>query len=423
MSVPRDCFAAVTPGFEDVTEREVHALGVTQVVAVPGGVAFRADDAGLVRANLRLRTASRVLVRAASFTAKSFAELERRTKRVRWAAYVASGARIALRVTCRKSRLYHSDAVAERLAKWITAAVPGVEVARVRGHDSDDSDAAAAGAVATEVGPPQLFVVRFDRDVCTISADSSGDLLHRRGYRLATAKAPMRETLAAGILFALGYDGTMPLLDPMCGAGTIAIEAALIARNIAPGIHRSFACETWPGFDRAAAARERAAARAGERPPAGTTKDDRGQHLHLPHAPIMASDRDAGAIEAAVANAERAGVAPDIVLARRALSAIEPMPGPGLVLTNPPYGARVGERAALRSLYAQLGNVARAKLPGWRVALVSAERSLDAQTRLPLEVVATFSNGGIPVRLMATPPPGPSAGAAATRRARPLVRS
>lgn len=418
----RHCFAAVTPGFEIVTEREVRALGVADIAAVPGGVAFRTDDAGLMRANLRLRTASRVLVRIASFTAKSFAELERRAKPVAWNAYVAPGSRIALRVTCRKSRLYHSDAVAERLAKWIAAAVPGVEVTRAlrdredggAGDEHDERGVADAAHPArrpaertgTSGAAPvarQLFVVRFDRDVCTISADSSGELLHRRGYRLATAKAPMRETLAAGALLAIGYDGTIPLLDPMCGAGTIAIEAALIARNIAPGIRRAFACEAWPGFDRGAIARERAAARAEERPPAGVAAPHHPNDPLPGRALIIASDRDAGAIEAAAANAERAGVAADLALSRRALSAIEAMPGPGLLLTNPPYGARVGERAALRNLYAQLGNVARAKLPGWRVAIVSAERSLEAQTRLPLETVTTFSNGGIKVRLVATP--------------------
>lgn len=402
MTLLRDCFAVVTPGFEDVTGREVRALGVADVAAEPGGVAFRANDAGLVRANLRLRTATRVLVRAASFTAKSFAELERRAKVVPWAAYGSPAARIALRVTCRKSRLYHSDAVAERLATWITAAVPGVEVARARGRKADDSDDTSAGAAVQEVAPPQLFVVRFDRDVCTISADSSGELLHRRGYRLATAKAPMRETLAAGILLALGYDGSVPLLDPMCGSGTIAIEAALIARNIAPGIHRSFACEAWPGFDQAAVAREREAARAGERATAGVTTASR-EGGEYRSAAILASDRDAGAIEAAAANAERAGVSAQITLARRALSAVEAMSGSGLLVTNPPYGARVGERAALRSLYAQLGNVARAKLPDWRVALVSADRALDAQVGPGLETVVTFSNGGIKVRLVATP--------------------
>ena len=375
--LPRDCFAIATPGFESVVERELRTLGFDSACAEEGGVAFRADDRGLFAANFHLRAASRVLVRIAEFTAKSFAELERRAKPIAWKPYVPPRSRVTFRVTCKKSRLYHSDAVAQRLEKALVAAVPGVEVGRATTDDTDEGDAAS-----------QRIIVRFAHDVCTISADSSGELLHRRGYRLATAKAPIRETIAAGCLLALGYDGAVPLVDPMCGSGTFAIEAALIARNIAPGAKRRFACESWPGFDSAAVKRVRAEATAAVRPSAA--------------APIHASDRDAGAVKATRANAERAGVSGDLATTECPLSAIEPPAGRGLCIANPPYGTRVGERDALRNLYAQFGNVARAKLPGWRVALVSAERSLEAQTKLPFEEVLRFSNGGIKVRLIAT---------------------
>ncbi|MDA1082272.1 MAG: THUMP domain-containing protein [Gemmatimonadetes bacterium] len=383
----------MTPGFEPVVARELATLGIAPRDPEAGGVAFRADAANLFRANLHLRAASRVLVRVAAFSAKSFAELERRAKVVPWKAYARPDARITFRVTCRKSRLYHSDAVAERLAKSVLAQLPGVRIVGVGDDavapDEDDSIGGPAGGPA-DGAPPQLFVVRFEHDECTISADSSGELLHRRGYRLATAKAPIRETIAAGVLLALAYDGTVPLIDPMCGSGTIAIEAALIARNIAPGMGRSFACETWPGFNIGLARQVRAAARTAQRPSAP--------------AAIIASDRDAGAIAAAESNAERAGVTGDVTIVQRALSAIEPPPGSGLLVANPPYGARVGDSDALRNLYAQFGNVARAKLPGWRVALVSADRSLDAQTKLRFADEVRFSNGGIKVRLVATPP-------------------
>ena len=236
-------------------------------------------------------------------------------------------------------------------------------------------------------GPPaQLFLVRFVHDVCTISADSSGELLHRRGYRLATAKAPLRETLAAATLLAMDYDGSVPLMDPMCGAGTIAIEAALIARRIAPGISRAFSCERWPGAPARKFAEQRAAAREQELPRAAW--------------PIVASDRDAGGVAAAVANAERAGVAADIEVHRGALSGIERPQGRGLLVTNPPYGARVSAGGDVRNLYAQLGNVARARCGGWTIAFLSADRTMDAQLKLPLTEVLRFRNGGIPVRLM-----------------------
>lgn len=381
----RHAFAVVAPGFEEIVAAELRELGAHAPVVESGGVAFSGDDRLLFNANLRLRAASRVIVRIAEFQAKSFAELERKAKGIPWREFVTPGARVLFRVTCHKSRLYHSTAVAERLGRSVITAIPGVTLGKA-GRDEDDEDAP----------PGQMFVVRFDRDQCTVSADASGELLHRRGYRLAVAKAPMRETIAAGCLLALGYDGSQPLIDPMCGSGTIPIEAAMIARRMAPGINREFGCEHWPSFDRRVAAAARDAARLE-------------QWEHAP-APIIASDRDAGAMEATRANAERAGVLADLSIAQRTFSAVEPpaqpdlQPGvqPGLLLTNPPYGARVGEAAALRSLYASIGNVARAKLVRWRIAMVSANPTLEGQSKLPFKSTIAFSNGGIRVRLVST---------------------
>ncbi|MFI5311105.1 MAG: class I SAM-dependent RNA methyltransferase, partial [Gemmatimonadales bacterium] len=194
-------------------------------------------------------------------------------------------------------------------------------------------------------------------------------------------------TLAAAALLAMRWNGGVPMLDPMCGAGTIPIEAALLARRIAPGQARAFACERWPLAPVAAFDALRAVAKEGVVPRAPM--------------PILASDRDAGAITAARANAERAGVADDIAFRQCALSSVDPPRERGLLLTNPPYGARVGDRNALRSLYAQIGNVARGSCEGWTLAILSADRLLDAQVKLPLRQVLRFSNGGIPVRLMA----------------------
>ena len=389
----RDCYAVVAPGLELLAAAELRSIGIVAVVrgavgavraagaaSESGGVAFRATDTELFEANLRLRTASRVIVRIAEFRATAFHELERLARGVRWDEFVAPGGAVRLCVTCRKSRLYHSDGVAERVAGAIARRVKGATIAGAGREADDDSEAGASGQ------PAQLFLVRFANDVCTISADSSGELLHRRGYRLATAKAPLRETLAAAMLLAVGYDGSAPLMDPMCGAGTIAIEAALIARRIAPGVSREFACERWPGAPVRQFGEQRAAARA--------------QALLRAASPIIASDRDAGGAAATLANAERAGVAAEIEVRRGALSGIAPPPGRGLLLTNPPYGARVSAGSEVRNLYAQLGNVARAKCAGWTVAFLSADRAMEAQLKLPLGEALRFRNGGIPVRLM-----------------------
>jgi putative N6-adenine-specific DNA methylase len=232
--------------------------------------------------------------------------------------------------------------------------------------------------------------VRVFRDRFTISADSSGALLHQRGYRLATAKAPLRETLAAAMLLGADWDPARPLVDPFCGSGTIPIEAALLARRIPPGRHRSFAFMHWPGFDGAAWQEllERADAEMLPRAPA----------------PILGADRDAGAIRASRANAERASVAGDITFQQAPLSSLQPPDGPGLLVTNPPYGVRVGEADRLRDLYARFGAILMERFGGWTAVMLSANRSLEGQTRAAWEEIWQTRNGGIPVRLVRTAP-------------------
>jgi len=359
-----ECFAVAPPGIEETTARELRALDVDRITADSGGVSFQGTLAQLGDANLRLRTASRVLVRVARFRARTFFELERHAGKVEWARWMVSGTRPEFDVTSRKSKLYHEKGIAQRLAAAIE---PG----------PDDA-------------PTQLFVVRVVRDEFTLSIDSSGELLHRRGYRLESAKAPMRETLGAAMLLAAGWRGQAPLLDPMCGSGTLPIEAALIARRIAPGLRRGFAFERWPAFDAAA------------------WRDVRGRAEAevLPRSPvrITGSDRDAGAVAAALENAARAGVADDVEFREAALSAATADAGPGLLVSNPPYGVRVGEERGLRDLYATLGKLVTQRLIGWSVALLTANPRLDAATGLDWREVFRTSNGGIPVRLIVHPP-------------------
>lgn len=371
---PLDLFAITAPGLEPLAAAELRALGLDPAEPEAGGVAFRGGQDAVGRANLWLRTASRVVARVGVFHARMFSELERHAKRQPWERFLQKNRAVTLRVTCRKSRLYHSDAVAERVAGVIESMTRSVSVTGTPEGDEEEGREA------------QLVLVRMLRDECTISIDTSGALLHQRGYRLATAKAPMRETLAAATLVASEWNPAAPLLDPMCGAGTIAIEGALMARRIAPGLHREFAFRHWPGFDAALWSRQ--------------LDEARTQMLPTAPAPIQGSDRDAGAIDAARANAERAGVSADIEWAQRALSAIEPPPGPGWLVTNPPYGARVGDKGDLRDLYAQLGHVARRKCSGWTLAMLSADAPLERQVGIPLASVLKTRNGGIPVRVV-----------------------
>ncbi|HEV8356357.1 MAG TPA: hypothetical protein VGQ17_06255 [Gemmatimonadales bacterium] len=374
----RTCFAVTPPGVEAITARELAALGVTPGATEPGGVSFEATARGLYAANLELRTANRITVRLAEFPARAFYELERKAKRVPWESVVTPGMPVRFRVTSRKSKLYHLGGIEERLLNCVNGQQSTVN-GKSPDDEHDDDEPAPASA-------EQLFIVRVFRDVLTISADSSGALLHRRGYRLAAAKAPLRETLAAAMLLGAGYVASAPLLDPFCGAGTIPIEAALLARRIAPGLRRRFAFEHWPSFD----------------PDAwrGVKAEAEARVLPRVPAPIAGSDRDAGAIEAACANAARAGVQANIVFQRTALSNIEPSAGPGFLITNPPFGARVGERRELRDLFARLGQLARRRCPGWTVAILSAHAEHARATGLPLEPVWSSTTGGLRVRLV-----------------------
>jgi putative N6-adenine-specific DNA methylase len=268
-------------------ERELRAIGFADATASPGGVSFACDAAGLARANLHSRLASRIVVRLAAFRATAFYELERSARKIDWARFIRPKGSFRLRVTAKKSKLYHSDAIAQRVAEAVVRAVPSAVAVALKGKDDDGDAIDSPDASATD--DSQLIVVRFDHDQCTISADSSGALLHRRGYRQAVARAPLRETLAAAMLAAVRYDASRPLVDPFCGSGTLLIEGAQVARRMAPGLARSFAAERWPELRAEVWRGAREAARAEVLPRAA--------------APIIGSDRDEGAIAAAVANA------------------------------------------------------------------------------------------------------------------------
>ncbi len=385
LSARFEIFAPTAPGLESIAAGELKSLGVRGRQEV-GGVAFAGDLDRIYEANLWLRTASRVVVRLGQFHASTFYELERRAKKLPWADFLPAKGSVEVRVTCRKSRLYHSDAVAERVLSVIAGLAPsGIEMKAGNLSDEEQEEDQEVKS------PRQLFVVRIVNYLCEISADSSGELLHRRGYRKEVAKAPLRETLAAAMVLASGWDGRRgePLLDPLCGSGTIPIEAALIARGIAPGLHREFQFMQWPTFDR------RLWNDMLEKAQSSATESS---------LQILGTDRDRGAISAASHNAERAGVERDVQLSVESLSGSlakidDVAKGEGWILTNPPYGVRVGESHDLRDLYATLGNALHTK-HGWRLGVLTTDAVLAGQMRLPLRPRFATSNGGIPVSFL-----------------------
>jgi len=361
-------FAVTAPGLEQLTAAELEALGIRGPRLGKGGVSFRASTRQVYAANLWLRSATRVVVRIERFRATSFSELESALRTVPWSAWIPRRAPVRVRVASHGSQLYHTDAIEER-------------VLRVLDRPSDETD-------GDEEDIAQLILVRVNHDEVTISIDSSGAPLSRRGYRLQTAKAPLRETLAASLLLASGWDGTQPLIDPMCGSGTIVIEAALLARNMPPGQHRAFRFAEWPGFEPGTWASVGAEAEA--------------KILDASPIAIIGADRDAGAIGAAKANAERAGVLADIELLEAPISDLQAPPatgsgdGLGWIITNPPYGTRVGG-PDLRDLYARLGQVAREQVSGWHLGMLIADHRLAGQTKVRLDERLRVSNGGLRV--------------------------
>ena len=374
-------FAVTAPGLEPFTTRELTDLGLLTVPSTEstsaGGVAFKGDLPALYRANLHLRTASRILARLGTFFyATTFEELQKRASRLPWERCLAPGQPVAMRVTCHQSRLYHSDAVARSL-------LAGLEERLGKASPLVKTDE------ETDGHPPQLVVARLVEDKCIISVDSSGELLHKRGYRLAVAKAPLRETLATALLMASGWNRSASLLDPFCGSGTIPIEAALMRLGLPPGLNRRFAFMDWPGYEPAAFSAQLSAA------------SDQQLKINNQQSAItiIASDRDAGAIKMAQANAERAGVSDHIEFKCQAVSSITPPAGPGWVVTNPPYGVRVSEGKDLRNLYAQFGNVLRKQCPSWNVTLLCNDPVLLGQMHIELDTSLGFVNGGIGVRV------------------------
>jgi putative N6-adenine-specific DNA methylase len=391
-------FAVCAPGLEPFTASELSHLGLIGKKSLqqedfpsenrhplePGGVSFQGSFHDLYKANLYLRTASRVLVRLGEFYASVFPELRRKASRLPWEKYLRQERPIALRVTCQKSRLYHEGAVADRMSGAIADRLGNLPPLQ-KYHEESGTDL------------PQLIVVRLIDNLCTISIDSSGALLHKRGYRVAVTKAPLRETVASAMVMASGWDTRSPLLDPFCGSGTIPIEAALVARKVPAGYVRSFAFMDWPNFDSNLWDKL-------------MTDATRATVSACPK--IIASDRDAGAIQTAQANAGRAGVADCIEFSCKAISAIDPPPIPGWVVTNPPYGVRLSKTGDLRNLYAQFGKVLRTRCSGWHATMLCDSIQLIRATGLEFDRGISLVNGGLKVKLLRSnireyPPPPP----------------
>jgi len=374
-------YVVCPPGVEPWIVRELADLGVaiSQGGVGKGGIECVGSIADLYRVNLCSRLASRVLLRVGHFKAIHFKDLVQRTSELPWSHWLQPGRAVCVRASSHSSTLYHQGAIAERVTEAIGLSLGSAPQAGTLDKFGDPVDGAA------------LVVARIHKDRCHISIDTSGDHLHRRGYRLAQGKAPLRENLAAALIAMSEWDQRAPFVDPFCGSGTLPIEAAMMAARIAPGAHRRFAFMDFADFDATLWAHtvdEQASKRA-----AGVNE------RAMPT--IMGSDRDAGVVEAAKANAHRAGVADAVEFTHAAISSIS-FPGDrrGWVVTNPPYGGRIGGANDLRNLYAAFGNRLLKDARGWMLCLPSSNKVLCGHIGLKLDLTAHISNGGIPLAIV-----------------------
>ncbi|ABA89495.1 23S rRNA (2-N-methyl-G2445)-methyltransferase, putative [Syntrophotalea carbinolica DSM 2380] len=358
-----ELFAVTALGLESVCARELKDLGIKSQVC-KGGVAFYGGLEQLYKANLWLRTASRVLVRLGSFGCKDFPDLYQKALRLPWGRFVKPDTDLQIKASSSRSRLQHTGRIVET-----------VESAAHR---------ALGRATDSGAGLRQLILVRFEDNRCVVSVDSSGPLLHRRGYRHMVGAAPLRETLAAGILMLLDWDARTPLVDPMCGSGTFVVEGALMGMRRAPGTAREFAFMQWPRYRPGLWHVLQTQARSAEQ-------------SCLP--PLLGYDRDPDVIDAAAGNASRAGVAAVTQFGKAELGEGRFPERPGFIMCNPPYGGRLGRDVRLTGLYRRLGEFYRSSGGVWQGAVLCPVGPLAKSLGEGFDCIGLLNNGGIDVGL------------------------
>ena len=366
MTAPHELFASCVPGLEPLLAEELSGLGALSPTTIAGGVTFAGHRAVVHRVCLEAGLASHLLVRVGAFAARHFDALERELAALPWERVLRPDVPRAFTITAKKSRLRHTGAIEERAARAIARRL------------GDRAEAPARDGVKVHV--------RLDRDRVTASVDVSGAPLHRRGWREHVAAAPLREDLARALVVASGWDPSTPFVDPCCGGGTLPIVAARMARRMAPGRGRRFDLERTPLFHPPTWARllEEADARVLDRAPA----------------PIRGADRDAAALDAARHNAGRAGVAEDVDLVQSSLSALPlddllAAPG-GALVTNPPYGKRLGASKSPAALHRALARRIEGLPPGWRAAVVTTQPKWLPE----LTPALTTKSGGLRVHFL-----------------------
>lgn len=358
-------------GLEAVVKRELLALGFDEMRVSQGRVAFTASTDDIPRSNLWLRCADRVLLQVGEFTAVTFDELYEQSRALPWEQWITPDGRFPV-----NARTVHSTLQSERSCQAIVKKAVAERLAAAHGVGQ-------AVAALPETGADYGIQVAIHQDRALLTLDTSGDGLHKRGYRAEAGAAPLTETLAAALVLLSFWDRDRLLIDPMCGSGTILIEASMIGRRMAPGLRRAFAAERWPAVG---AVHWQAARQAAE------AVIDRSGNLAL-----FGYDIDAEAIRVAKQNAELAGVASDITFEQKALAELWIDQEYGILISNPPYGRRMAEFQEINALYITLNKMMRKK-KGWSVYILTADEKFpDYFKRGRPDRVRKLFNGNIRV--------------------------
>lgn len=341
-----ELIATATFGLEAVVKREIQALGYRIIKSEDGKITYLGDERAIVRSNLWLRSADRVLLKMAEFTALEFEELFQQTRGLPWEELIPIDGRFTVTGTSVKSKLHSVPACQSIVKKAV--------VERLREYYCVDH--------FEETGAEYTIKATLLKDKVTLTVDTSGPGLHKRGYRVCDVAAPIKETLAAAMVQLSFWRAGRLLIDPCCGSGTIPIEAAMIGRNLAPGLNRSFAAEGW------------------ELIPPAIWKEERRKAFEAvdydADLRILAFDVDPKAIEAARENAIEAGVDDCIVFKRMNMSRLEAREEGGIIITNPPYGERIGEAQQIENIYKKY-RAFFSENPTWSLFLITTDKELE----------------------------------------------
>jgi len=358
--------ATAAMGIEALVAREVKSLGFEDVQVENGRVLFKADEDGIVKANLWLRTADRVKLRVGEFKATSFDELFEKTKALPWHMFIPRNGQFPVTGKSQKSKLFSVSDCQAIVKKAIVDKLKTIQ--NVQGMLIED-------------GPLFRVEVSILKDIVTLTIDTTGrEGLHKRGYRVEQGEAPLKETLAASLILLTNWNADLPFVDPFCGSGTIPIEAALIGQNIAPGSFRSFASEEWHwiGKKRWNEARQEA--------------DDMANYDQKLE--IIGSDIDHRMINVSKANADEIGLADSISFKQMQVKDFTTRLDYGYVVTNPPYGERLNDRPYVEKLYADMGQVY-TKLDTWSVYVLTSHEGFEQFYGKPATKKRKLFNGFI----------------------------